>query len=477
MTVIEELMATVRAQQHTIEVLTIKLEETNAKLDKANARIAELEEQLHKDSHNSSKPPSSDGYEKPAPKSQRKASGKRAGGQTGHKGNHMMLGAPDRIETVYPQHCVNCPHRAHCDKLKVHDTCYTVDVEIRKETVKYEIMECNCGGVQEAAKRPAGISGSVTYGNRLKTLVCVLSTKGMVAMKNLSEIIQGLTGIKLGTGTVCNMLHSAAVKAKMIVDGFQQKLHKNPVVHCDETGLRVNGKLHWVHVISTSGLTYYTLSEKRGKQAMDEIGFLASYRGIVVHDFWASYFKATGAEHAMCCAHLLRELTGVFENHPEQTWAQEMYCELLSMYRAADFYNQHPEIDSRQHYMECLKRNYDQILEKGAAQNPLPEKESGKRGRVKRGKIRALIDRLRTYKGEICRFVDNPIVPFTNNQAERDLRMVRMKSKVIGTFRSEQGAKDFLLLKSLTSTAAKAEFTAFDALHSLFQGQLAWRTE
>ena len=152
MTVIEELMATVKAQQHTIEVLTIKLEETNAKLDKANARIAELEEQLHKDSHNSSKPPSSDGYEKPAPKSQRKTSGKRAGGQTGHKGNHMMLGAPDRIETVYPQHCVNCPHRTHCGKLKIHDTCYTVDVEIRKETVKYEIMECNCVGVQEAAK-------------------------------------------------------------------------------------------------------------------------------------------------------------------------------------------------------------------------------------------------------------------------------------------------------------------------------------
>ncbi len=470
-------MATVRAQQHTIEVLTIKLDETNAKLDKANARIAELEDQLQKDSHNSSKPPSSDGYKKPSPKSQRKNSGRKAGGQTGHKGHHMMLDNPDRVETVYPQHCANCPHRAHCGKLKVHDTCYTVDIEIRKETVKYEIMKCNCCGVQEIAKRPAGISGSVTYGNRLKALVCVLNTKGMVAMKNLSEIIQGLTGLKPSVGTVSNMLHSAAVKAKMIVDGFQQKLHENPVVHCDETGLRVNGKLHWVHVISTSGLTYYALSEKRGKQAMDEIGFLASYRGIVVHDFWASYFKATGAEHAMCCAHLLRELTGVFENHPEQTWARELYCELLSMYRAADFYNQHPEIDSRQHYMECLKRNYDQILEKGAAQNPLPEKESGKRGRVKRGKIRALIDRLRTYKEEICRFVDDPIVPFTNNQAERDLRMVRMKSKVIGTFRSEQGAKDFLLLKSLTSTAAKAEFTAFDALHSLFQGQLAWRTE
>ena len=122
--------------------------------------------------------------------------------------------------------------------------------------------------------------------------------------------------------------------------------------------------------------------------------------------------------------------------------------------------------------MECLKRNYDQILEEGTAQNPIPEKEPGKRGRVKRGRIRSLIDRLRTYKGEVCRFADNPIVPFTNNQAERDLRMVRMKSKVIGTFRSEQGANDFLKIKSLTSALAKTGISAFDALLSLFHGHL-----
>ena len=176
MTVIEELLEIFKAQQQTIDTLTMKL-------DQANARIAELEEQLHKDSHNSSKPPSSDGFDKPAPKSQRKKSGKKAGGQTGQKG----------------QHCTDCPHRTHCGKLKVHDTCYAVDIEIRKETVKYEIMACDCEGVQEVAMRPAGISGSVTYGNRLKAPVCVLSTKGMVAMKNLCEMIQGLTGIKLGS--------------------------------------------------------------------------------------------------------------------------------------------------------------------------------------------------------------------------------------------------------------------------------------
>lgn len=472
----DELLEIIKIQQKTIETLTAKLEETNAKLEKANARITELEEQLHKNSHNSSKPPSTDGYEKPSPKSQRKKSGKKAGGQNGHKGHNMTLGKPDRIEHVYPQHCLNCPHRENCANLKLHDTCYTVDIIVKKETVKYEIMECDCGGVQEVAKRPAGISGTVTYGNRLKALVCVLSTKGMVAMKNLCEIIQGLTGIKPSVGTISNMLHSAASMAKPIVDSFQQKLLQEPVVHCDETGLDVNGKLNWVHVICTPGLTYYALSEKRGQKAMDEIGFLAQYKGIVVHDFWNSYFKATEAEHAMCCAHILRELTGNFENHPEQKWAREMYYELLSMCRAADFYNQNPEIDSRKFYMDCLQQRYDAILEEAIQQNPISE-QTGKRGKKKKGKIRALIDRLLTHKGEVCRFANNPLVPFTNNQAERDLRMVKMKNKVIGTFRSEQGAKDFLTLKSLTSTAAKMGITAFDALFSLFLGQFALGTE
>jgi len=465
----EELLEIIKAQQKTIEKLT-------AELEAAKEEIAELKEKLNKDSHNSSKPPSTDGYEKPAPRSQRKKSGKKAGGQTGHKGHHIDLGQPDRVERIYPQHCANCPHREYCTHLKVHDTCYVVDVIVKKETVKYEMMECSCGGMQETARRPAGIKGTVTYGNHLKALVCVLNVKGMVAMKNLCEIIEGLTGIRPSTGTVANMLCSAAAAAKTIVDSFPKKLHQNPVVHCDETGMRVEASLHWVHVICTPELTYYALSEKRGKEAMEKIGFLTEYTGIVVHDFWTPYFKVTKAEHAMCCAHLLRELTGIFENHPEQGWAREMYNELLSMYRAANFYHQNPEVGSRQHYMECLKQKYDAILEKGTEQNPVL-KEEGKRGRAKRGKIRALIDRLREYKAEVCRFADNPLVPFTNNQAEHDLRMVKMKNKVIGTFRSKQGAKDFLILKSLTSTAAKAGSTAFQALLSLFQGQFVLGTE
>ena len=174
---------------------------------------------------------------------------------------------------------------------------------------------------------------------------------------------------------------------------------------------------------------------------MYEIDFLPNYRGIVVHDFWKSYFKVTEAKHAMCGAHLLRELTGIYENHPEQTWARDMYHQLLDMCRAADFYNQNPDISSREQYMDCMKRAYDEIVRRAVEQNPLPEKTPGKKGRSKRGKIRALIDRLREYKDDICRFADNAFVPFTNNLAERDLRMIKVKNKVIGCFRSLEGTR------------------------------------
>ncbi len=183
----------------------------------------------------------------------------------------------------------------------MHDSCYVVDVTVKKETVKYQMMECSCNGVYDIAQRPAGIKGTVSYGNNLKALICVLNTKGMVAMKNLCEIIEGLTGIKPSEGTVVNMLRSAAEAVRSVVSDFPRKLCENSFVHSDETGIRIDGKLHWVHVVCTGKITYYALSKKRGAEAMREIDFLPNYNGIVVHDFWKPYFKVTDAEH-ICCA-------------------------------------------------------------------------------------------------------------------------------------------------------------------------------
>lgn len=232
----EELLEIIAEQNKIIERLT-------AELASAKAEIAELKEKLNQNSRNSSKPPSTDGYEKPAPKSLRKKSGKKAGGQTGHKGHSIVLDKPDRIERIYPEHCKNCPNRDSCANFKVNDSCYVVDITVKKETVKYQMLECSCNGIHEVAERPAGMKGTVTYGNQLKALICVLNIKGMVAMHNLCEIIDGLTGIKPSVGTVANMLNSAADLAKPIVETIPQKINKAPVVHCDETGVRVNAGL------------------------------------------------------------------------------------------------------------------------------------------------------------------------------------------------------------------------------------------
>ncbi len=174
----EELQKIIAKQQELIKKLTEELGKANAKIAELEDEIARLKEQLNKNSHNSSKPPSSDGYEKPSPKSQRKSSGRKAGGQKGHKGHHIVLEKPDRVERIYPTKCANCPHKNNCENLRVSDTCYVVEIIVKKETVKYQMMECDCDGVCETAQRPAGIKGTVTYGNNLKALICVLNTQG-----------------------------------------------------------------------------------------------------------------------------------------------------------------------------------------------------------------------------------------------------------------------------------------------------------
>lgn len=443
-------------------------------LEAAKKRIAELEEQLGKNSRNSHKSPSSDGYTKPSPKSLRPKSGKKAGGQKGHKGTNIKIEKVDRIEKHYPEKCQNCPNKENCEKLHCNDTCYTVDIIVQKEIVKHEVLCAVCGEETLQGKRPEGIKGTVSYGNKLKAFVCTLNTVGMVAEKNITNILEGFLGIKPSTGTIQNMLSCAGEKAKQYVGEIKEKLLNSPVLHCDETGLRVAGKLHWAHVISNNQYTFYALSQKRGLQAMNDMGVLPQYHGVVVHDFFKPYFKAAAnAGHAMCCAHILRELVGVYEKHNEQIWAREMFQQLISINRSVDFYKKNPDVKSREHYINYQKGEYDKILDKAIQQNPLSE-PNPKNGKIKKGKIRALIDRLVNYKKEILCFSDNFLVPFSNNQAERDLRMIKLKIKVAGCMRTFIGTENFLAIKSILSTSNKHGISSFHALFAMFSSSHPW---
>ena len=234
----------------------------------------------------------------------------------------------------------------------------------------------------------------------------------------------------------------------------------------------IDGKLHWVHNVSNGSYTYMTVSKKRGYEGIKSTGVLPDYRGIIVHDCWTSYWKFNDVTHSVCCAHLLRELNGIAENHPEQAWARKFKEHLLRMKRAKD-----KAIAAGKDYLSVFtiqkyKREYDVIIKEAYAQNPIAEPVRKKRGRVKRGKILALIDRLKKYKGAVCLFLEKLGVPFDNNQAERDIRNIKTKTKVCGCFRSRTGAEEYMGLMSFVSTARKNGFDSYHAVKMVLSGQI-----
>ena len=267
------------------------------------------------------------------------------------------------------------------------------------------------------------------------------------------------------------MVSRCAEKIKPALEIIRRKLSESPLVHCDETGTNVDGKLHWVHNVSNGSYTYMTVSKKRGYEGIKSVGVLPDYRGIIVHDCWASYWKFENVTHSICCAHLLRELNGIIENHPEQTWADKFKKLLLRMKKAKD-----KAICAVKEILSVFtirkyKREYDSIIKDAYAENPEPVQQKKNRGRVKRGKILALIDRLQKYKGAVCLFLEKLGVPFDYNQAERDIRNIKTKTKVCGCFRNETGAEEYLSLMSFISTARKNGFDSYHAIEMALSGQ------
>ena len=467
MTEYEKLLLQENAElRKTIDRLTLTIADLNQ-------TIAELREQTNKNSRNSSKPPSSDGLKKPAPKSLRKPSGKSAGGQKGHKGvNLAVIRKPDEIIPHMPAHCAGCPRYLTClGSACVAEVRHVVDAVVDVKVTAHEALEVNCPMRDETYKGefPSDVKGFVQYGKDLQALVIALNTVGAVSVNRVHEILGSVFGIPLSTGTISNMVSRFASKITGTVEQIRQFVSGILVGHFDETGLHINGKLQYAHVASSGEYTYLYLHKKRGHEAMDDGGILPVFAGTAVHDCWRPYWHYDTA-HAVCCAHLLRELNGVEENHPEQTWAPAFAKLLLDMKVAKE-----QSIESKQHCLDPAvlqehSQRYDAILETGMRENPLPEKAPGKRGRTKRGKVLSLIERLKEYKGAVCLFAENFAVPFDNDQAERDLRMIKVKAKVTGGFRTEAGAQEYLRIMSYVGTAKKQGVNPFEAISRALSG-------
>lgn len=453
---------------------TLLIQQQSEQIRALTLIVAELNERLKKNSNNSSKPPSSDGFNKPKPRSLRKPSNKKPGAQKGHTGTGLKLPhKPDEIIDCEPDECLSCPNAQLCTS-KVRESRYEIDLETIIKVRQYRQIVRTCkehSSVLVAGKFPTGISATKQYGKGVKAMAVALTSAGAVSIQRTHDLLSAVSGLSISTGSICKMNHEFALGLTDVVEKIRLALlQKNTPVHCDESGARTAGSLAWVHNVSDADLTYQTVSWKRGIIGMHEANFLPEFTGTIVHDCWASYWKFDGLKHAVCCAHLLRELTGIEESHPEQKWPARIKQLLLHMKKVKERAIDHGKSELSYYHQRKFLVEYDCCLQKAVEENPIEEKAQGKRGRPKKNTARRLADRLIAYKGEVSLFFRRFEVPFDNNQAERDIRMLKVKIKVSGCFRTFEGAQDYALIRSYFSSAKKQGSNIFHAIQLALVG-------
>jgi transposase len=437
------------------------------------AEIADLKARLDKDSHNSSKPPSSDGYSKPAPKSLREKSGKKSGGQPGHPGKTLhFCENPDETIPCEPLSQCECGCSLENEPVLETQNRQVFDIPSPKMVVtEYRrlVKRCpGCGKIHRGAF-PSGVDQPVQYGPNIKAEAVYLTQQNFIPLARASEFMNDLHGSSFSQSSILDTVQKCAEVAAPVVESIKQALTDSSVAHFDETGMRVENRLHWLHSVSDSTRTYYEMHKKRGKEAMDKIAVLSNFKGVAVHDFWKSYLNYQNCSHAICNVHLLRELTAIDENGCE-TWAGKMKELLLEIKSAVGEAKQNDRKFVEQSQKEELEKRYKEIVALGLSENP-EQLKTGKRGKTKQTPGRNLALRFDTHAPSILRFMSDFDVPFDNNQAERDIRMMKLRQKISGSFRTEQGAKDFCTIRSYLSTLRKQGRRIMEALRAIFQPQ------
>lgn len=460
------------------EIITLLLsalstiDQQSLQLEEQSTKITELEARLNQNSKNSSKPPSSDGFTKP--RSLRKSNGKKVGGQPGHKGSGFKLrNPPDFIISHNPLNCSSCADADTCMAIRhVSNRRYEVDIEIKAKTTEHQVLCVTCPRTNESLTGhfPVGINSTVQYGVNLKALAVSLNTIGMVSLNHIHKILSDVFDVPLSAATIATMVKKCAHAVSKTVSDVKDVILGEPLIHFDETGIRIDGKLHWAHIACTKNLTYLSIQEKRGNEGMDAASILPNYDGTGIHDCWSSYFKYDRIRHGLCCSHLLRELTAVTENY-HQKWAQKLADLLLEMKHTKERFILEGQYEAPEYVWQKYSKKYDEIVGEAQAQNPLPEKDPRKKGRPSRGKVGALVDRLLLRKDQWLLFFTDWTVPFSNNQAEQDFRMFKVKQKVAGCFRTKEGTEDFACITSFVSTARKRGISPFSAIKDALLGR------
>ncbi len=435
------------------------------------ARVAELERRLGQNARNSNRPPSSEGYAKPAPKSRRRRGQRGTGGQPGHPGTTLcQVDEPDRVVVHRPRRCSGCHRSLRRAAVTSVERRQVFDLPaLRLEVTEHQVEHRRCRrcGDTTMATVPDGVSAPTQYGPGVRGMATYLCAAQHLPVGRAAETLADLLGAAVSEGSVVAWNERAAAGLEVFTGTVRDKLTVSPVVCFDETGLRVDAHLAWVHSASTPTLTLFTCHDKRGGDAMDDAGVLPAFTGVAVHDGWAPYRTYPDLTHALCNAHHLRELDAISAIPGQGDWADAMTRLLAEINttvhraRRAGATGLHPNL------LAAYQHRYDQLIQAGWTANP----NSPPRHRSKRSPAVNLLDRLDTHRADVLRFAADFTVPFTNNTAENDIRMVKIRQKVSGGLRTMTGARIFCALRSYLSTARKNGQHSLTVLGQLHQGK------
>jgi len=445
-----------------------ELAQAHAELGRARERIAELEARLAQTPRNSSKPPSSEGLAKPSPRSLRKKSGRRPGGQDGHTGTTLaQVARPDREVRHEPGCCGRCGAALAGRPVTGVERRQVFDLPpVRAEVTEHLLIERECGcGQRTRAAAPPGADGPACYGPRVAAVVVYLYAGQFLSKNRTAQALAELSGIPLSSGTVAGLTARAAGRLGAFLEHSRGQIAGAGVAGFDETGFRVDGRLAWVHCARTSKYTLLMAHPRRGRQAMEAMGVLPAFAGVAVHDAWAPYDGYARADHQLCCAHALRELQAVTDAAPAGQWcwaaqAADAITAMQALVREAASHGRTPDPAA----LAARVRAYRSAALIGASQT------AARASKLMR-KHNALARRLTDRQDDYLRFTHDTRVPADNNGSERDIRMAKLRQKISGCLRTMTGARQFCAIRSYLSTAAKHGLTFFDALVMLTQGR------
>src|SRR5947207_1848089 len=434
-------------------------------------QVKALQDRLAKNSHTSSLPPASDRFVR-QPKSLRTKSEKKTGGQEGHEGTTLRFSqAPDEVIEHLVTVCASCQHDLREVKACVTLRRQVVDIPSPRLIVqehRAEQKQCPRWQHMTLASFPSVVAAPIQYGPLIGAAAVYLTHQQLLPLERSCEVLSDLLGVQMSEATVGELIKRAACQLAPVEQQIKEALIEAAVIHQDETGVSVAGKRYWEHVTSTATLTHYQVEQSRGQDALNAIGILPVFKGISIHDAWASYFLYD-CEHALCLVHVLREL--VFQAEEQGAiWAADLIDLLLSMKQATQ---QAREQGKR--WLDPLEvldweLAFLRVLDAGDHVTPRATAPPGTKGRIKQSAARNLLDRLRKHQKAVFCFLEDLRVDFDNNLAERDLRMIKVQQKVSGCFRSLAGAQAFSRIRGYLSPLRKQGIPLLSALQATLGG-------